>query len=65
MCPAYDFQCKECGRITEINRAMTDSSKVYCTKCQGETRQIYSFSVKSYPVRNVRARMNGKVLWEA
>lgn len=65
MSPAYDFECQKCGTITEIHRSMIDDSPVPCPECGGKTLQKYRVHVRTYPVKNVRARMNGKVLWEA
>jgi putative FmdB family regulatory protein len=41
--PWYDYQCEKCGAVFEVQRAMSDDSKVKCHACgSARTVQIYS-----------------------
>jgi putative FmdB family regulatory protein len=39
--PAYDFKCKTCSEIVEVNRSATDDSPVPCPKCGGDTKMVF------------------------
>lgn len=41
--PLYDFQCEECGKVFEVERSMTDTSKETCPKC-GSKKTVKVFS---------------------
>lgn len=38
--PTYDYQCRQCGRITEVIHAMTDDGPTTCEHCGGQLRRV-------------------------
>ena len=41
--PLYDFQCEDCGKVFEVERSMTDTSRESCPKC-GSKKTVKVFS---------------------
>lgn len=35
--PLYDYECQDCGSVTEVKRRMSDTSKFKCPEC-GSTK---------------------------
>jgi putative FmdB family regulatory protein len=63
--PIYEYKCSHCDKIIEKMQAIGNSETVFCDNCHNPVMRIYSSNVLTCPIKNVRARMNGKVLWEA
>jgi putative FmdB family regulatory protein len=63
--PVYEYECPKCHKKLEIRRSMSEDSSVLCTDCHVIAEQIYSVCQRRYPIKNARASMNGKVVWEA
>lgn len=38
--PTYDYQCRTCGRITEVIHSMLEEGPTTCEHCGGELRRI-------------------------
>jgi putative FmdB family regulatory protein len=38
--PRYEYECKKCGKVTEIITAMPNSEKVNCIFCGSETEKV-------------------------
>lgn len=38
--PTYDYQCRNCGAITEVIHSMLDPGPTACERCGGELRRI-------------------------
>ena len=38
----YDYKCKKCGKIFEVERKMNDVAMKFCPSCGGELRKVYN-----------------------
>jgi putative FmdB family regulatory protein len=38
--PTYDYQCRNCGAITEVIHAMQDEGPSTCDRCGGPLRRV-------------------------
>jgi putative FmdB family regulatory protein len=38
--PTYDYQCRSCGRITEVIHSMLEDGPRTCDACGGELRRV-------------------------
>jgi putative FmdB family regulatory protein len=38
--PTYDYQCRNCGAITEVIHSMLDEGPTSCERCGGRLRRI-------------------------
>jgi len=64
--PHYDYSCNICGCKFDIYKKYADNYLVRCPKCKDtDVQQAYKVNLQTYPVRNVKATMNGETLWEA
>ena len=63
--PLYECVCKVCGKHFEVRRSIKENYIIRCPICKGEARQTYSVNMNLYPIKNVVARSNGQVIWEA
>ena len=39
--PTYDYQCRQCGRITEVIHSMLDDGPTTCAHCGGQLRRVF------------------------
>jgi putative FmdB family regulatory protein len=40
--PLYDYKCKKCGHIFEVQQSMKDAPLKKCPKCAGEVHRLIS-----------------------
>lgn len=40
--PNYDYKCKKCGKIYEVNHKIGAIQMKYCPSCGGELARIYN-----------------------
>lgn len=40
--PLYEYECSECGHLTEVLQRMSDPPLVQCPKCEGVVRKVLS-----------------------
>ena len=40
--PLYDYKCKQCGHIFEVQQSMKDEPLKKCPKCAGEIHRLIS-----------------------
>lgn len=40
--PIYEYQCKKCDHIFEVNHKMCEKPRVYCPKCIKPAKKIIS-----------------------
>ncbi|MBU0686765.1 MAG: zinc ribbon domain-containing protein [Candidatus Margulisbacteria bacterium] len=40
--PLYDYKCKKCGYIFEVEQRMTDPKLKYCPECKGAVERLIS-----------------------
>ena len=38
--PTYDYQCRQCGRITEVIHSMLEDGPTICAHCGGQLRRV-------------------------
>ena len=38
--PFYDYECKSCNVVVEIEKSMKDESKQFCPSCGKEMKQV-------------------------
>lgn len=38
--PTYEYECKDCGKITEAFQSITDSPLKKCVKCGGRLKRL-------------------------
>ena len=38
--PTYDYQCRECGAVTEVIHSMREDGPSVCDRCGGELRRV-------------------------
>ncbi len=39
--PTYDYQCRQCGRITEVIHSMLEDGPTTCAHCGGQLRRVW------------------------
>jgi putative FmdB family regulatory protein len=39
--PTYDYECRSCGRITEVIHSMSEEGPRTCEVCGGELRRVF------------------------
>lgn len=39
--PTYDYQCRNCGHITEVIHSMLEDGPSACERCGGELRRVF------------------------
>ena len=37
---SYDYECKECGNIQEVQHGMSEKPEIVCEKCGGVTKRL-------------------------
>jgi putative FmdB family regulatory protein len=42
--PVYEYECKECDRIFEVQQKMADEPLRHCPKCQAPIKKLMSMS---------------------
>ncbi|HKJ64989.1 MAG TPA: zinc ribbon domain-containing protein [Desulfopila sp.] len=42
--PVYEYECKECDKIFEMQQRITDDPLQRCPNCQGEVKKIISMT---------------------
>jgi putative FmdB family regulatory protein len=64
--PLYEYHCQGCGKEEEIYFTIEKyKDSIGCPVCGAKMDRKFSFNIQTYPIKNARASMNGKVLWEA
>ena len=38
--PTYDYQCRDCGAVTEVIHSMREDGPSVCDRCGGELRRV-------------------------
>jgi putative FmdB family regulatory protein len=38
----YDYKCKKCGKIFEVEHKMNDIAMKFCPSCGGELKKVYN-----------------------
>jgi putative FmdB family regulatory protein len=38
--PTYDYQCRNCGNVTEVIHAMSEQGPTACERCGGALRRV-------------------------
>jgi putative FmdB family regulatory protein len=38
--PTYDYQCRDCGTVTEVIHSMLDDGPAVCERCGGSLRRV-------------------------
>ena len=38
--PTYDYQCRQCGTVTEVIHSMLESGPTACEQCGGDLRRV-------------------------
>jgi putative FmdB family regulatory protein len=62
--PTYDYQCRNCGQITEVVHAMTEDGPSTCERCGGPLRRVLYptgiiFKGSGFYVTDSRSSANG------
>jgi putative FmdB family regulatory protein len=39
--PTYDYQCRQCGRTTEVIHSMLEDGPTKCEHCGGQLRRVF------------------------
>jgi putative FmdB family regulatory protein len=39
--PTYDYQCRQCGRTTEVIHSMLEDGPTTCEHCGGQLRRVF------------------------
>ena len=39
--PTYDYQCRQCGRTTEVIHSMLEDGPAACEHCGGQLRRVF------------------------
>lgn len=39
--PTYDYQCRDCGFITEVVHSMLEDGPTKCERCGGQLRRVF------------------------
>lgn len=42
--PVYEYECKDCTKIFEVQQRMADKPLAVCPECQGEVKKLVSMS---------------------
>lgn len=42
--PVYEYECKDCAKIFEVQQRMADKPLAVCPECQGEVKKLVSMS---------------------
>ncbi len=42
--PVYEYECKECKKVFEIQQKMADDPLTICPECEGELTKLMSMS---------------------
>jgi putative FmdB family regulatory protein len=42
--PVYEYECKECDRVFEVQQKMADAPLSHCPKCQAPIKKLMSMS---------------------
>ncbi|GAB4344849.1 MAG: zinc ribbon domain-containing protein [Desulfobulbaceae bacterium] len=42
--PIYEYECKSCEKVFEVQQRMSDDPLTTCPECQGEVRKLVSMS---------------------
>lgn len=42
--PVYEYECKDCLKIFEVQQRMADKPLAVCPECQGEVKKLVSMS---------------------
>lgn len=42
--PVYEYECKECDRVFEVQQKMTDKPLSNCPECQAPVKKLMSMS---------------------
>ena len=40
--PVYDYKCKNCGYLFEVEQRITEPTLKFCPKCKGEVQRLIS-----------------------
>lgn len=43
--PTYSYECRKCGRVTEVFHAMSANPRVKCPKCGGSCKRLLGTGV--------------------
>ncbi len=42
--PVYEYECKDCEKVFEVQQRITDDPLTICPECQGEVRKLMSMT---------------------
>ncbi len=42
--PVYEYECKECDRVFEVQQKMADAPLSHCPRCQAPIKKLMSMS---------------------
>jgi len=42
--PVYEYECKDCEKIFEVQQKMSDSPLAQCPECNGEVKKLMSMT---------------------
>lgn len=40
--PLYEYQCQQCGKVTEVLQKISDPQLTVCSSCSGELKKLIS-----------------------
>lgn len=40
--PKYQYQCKDCGEVLEVQQSFTDDALTVCPNCGGDLRKMFN-----------------------
>ena len=40
--PTYEYGCKKCGHVFEVQQSFSDAPVTRCTQCSGRVRRLFS-----------------------
>jgi putative FmdB family regulatory protein len=40
--PLYDYQCRACGKVTEVRHGFKEAFEGTCPECSGEMKRLFS-----------------------
>ncbi len=40
--PVYDYKCKKCAKVFEVEHTMRDVAMKFCPACGGELKKVYN-----------------------
>ena len=61
--PLYEFQCRSCGRVQEVLRAVGDVTPPECDECRGRTDKVASACLVKFGYAP-RPHDRAKDIWE-